>query len=224
MSNFRPNRSHATQLANDAIAQGEPVRWFESFYQAARGNPQTIPWADLEPNPNLVEWYNRSEVPIPSGASCLVVGCGLGDDANYLAADGARVAGFDISPTAVAWAAQRFSGANLEFFVADVLNLPDHLSRAFDLVVEIYTLQVLPVALRAPALESLADCVRGAGRLLIICRGRDDDEPFGELPWGVSKRELQHVESLGLSCSRFEDYIDPHTGSRRFRAVYERLG
>ncbi|MFN2529504.1 MAG: class I SAM-dependent methyltransferase, partial [Candidatus Baltobacteraceae bacterium] len=154
------------------------------------------------------------------GRDILVVGCGLGDDAAYLAKSGSSVLAFDISATAVQWARDRFShrGYSLDFVQADLLALPAEFEGAFNLVVEIYTLQVLPEVLRPRALEELARCTED--RLLIICRGRDDDEPFGELPWGVSKSELAHLEKIGLEKLSFEDYIDPHSGSRRFRAQY----
>jgi SAM-dependent methyltransferase len=221
MSKERPNRAYATKLANDAIAAGKPTCWAEPFYREARGNPDFIPWADLEPNPNLVEWVERNPALAGAGVAALVPGCGLGDDAGYLASRGATVAAFDIAPTAVTWAAERFPG--LRFFAADLLALPGELNASFDLIAEIYTLQVLPEELRAPALHALANCLKPGGRCLIICRGREDDEPFGELPWGVSKRELSHLQTLGLQPESFEDYIDAHTGSRRFRALYRRI-
>lgn len=221
MSKERPNRAYATKLAEDAIAAGRPTCWAEPFYQEARGNPDFIPWADLEPNPNLLEWVNDHPGIAAADARVLVPGCGLGDDAAFLADLGASVDAFDIAPTAVAWAAQRF--AHVRFVTADLLELPREFDASYDSIVEIYTLQVLPQELRAAALEALAACLRPGGHLLIICRGRDDDEPFGELPWGVSKRELSHLQTLGMQPESFEDYIDAHTGSRRFRTLYRRM-
>lgn len=221
MSEERSNRAYATELANAAIAAGTPTCWAEPFYREARGNPQLIPWADLEPNPNLVEWVERNPGMAGRGVTVLVPGCGLGDDAGYVADLGATVDAFDIAPTAVEWATGRF--ARVRFFTADLLALPGELNAGFDLIAEIYTLQVLPGDLRAPALEALAQCLRPHGRLLIICRGREDAEPFGELPWGVSKRELSHLQTLGVEPESFEDYVDRHTGSRRFRALYRRM-
>lgn len=40
--------------------------------------------------------------PTPSPARAVVIGCGLGDDAEYLASMGYEVTAFDISPTAIA--------------------------------------------------------------------------------------------------------------------------
>ncbi len=50
---------------------------------------------------------------------------------------------FDVSPTAVAEAAQRFAGSPVKYQVADLLAPPPEWTGAFDLVVEIYTVQAL---------------------------------------------------------------------------------
>ena len=226
MSKDRPNRALTTQRAVEAIAQRSPTCWFEPFYKEARSNPGMIPWADMEPNVNLVTWARRNGLGRDCASDILVAGCGLGDDANYLARSGSRVEAFDISPTAIEWARERFggSGNDLSFSEADLFRLPSEFHGRFNLIVEIYTLQVLPQALRAQALEALATCLAPEANLglLIICRARDDDEPFGELPWGVSKLELKHLETLGMHEVSFEDFPDPVSGKRRFRALYRR--
>jgi hypothetical protein len=63
-----------------------------------------IPWADLAPNPSLVEWLDTHAV---SGRA-LKVGAGLGDDAEELARRGLAVTAFDVAPTAVESARRRF--------------------------------------------------------------------------------------------------------------------
>ena len=94
------NRDDVRRLANASIARGDATGWFEALYQRAGGRWDRIPWADLEPNPYLVEWLAASAVD-GRGRSCLVVGCGLGDDAEALAAQGFDVVAFDISATAI---------------------------------------------------------------------------------------------------------------------------
>jgi len=223
MSKDRPNLGYATDLASQAVSAQRPLEWFDSFYREASGNAAFIPWADMEPNPNLVDWTGAGSLKLDCGKAILVVGCGLGDDAAYLAKSGSTVTAFDVSQKAIEWACNRFERRtrDLHFVQADLLNLPPAFHGAYNLVVEIYTIQVLREELRCAALQALAGCLdRDGGVLLIICRGRDDEEPFGELPWGVSKRELAHLEEICLEKLSFEDYIDPHTGSRRFRAEY----
>ena len=81
-------------------------------------------------------------VPHPGG------GLGLGDDAAFLAARGYRVIAFDISKSAIESARRRFPTSPVDFRVADLLNPPAEWRQHFDLVVETYTTQSLPVRLR----------------------------------------------------------------------------
>ncbi len=53
---YAMSRAKARQLAHAAVSRGEPLAWFEELYsQAESAGLSSIPWADLEPNPSLVE-------------------------------------------------------------------------------------------------------------------------------------------------------------------------
>ena len=60
----------------------------------------------------------------------LVVGCGLGDDAVLLAGLGWKVTAFDLSPSAVKWAAEKheevlkLASGTVDWQVADITNTP----------------------------------------------------------------------------------------------------
>lgn len=49
-----------------------------------------------------------------------------------------------------------------------------------------YTLQVLPPAARPPAMRRMAEWVASGGVLLVITRGREPDEPEGNMPWPLA--------------------------------------
>ena len=83
-----------------------------------------------------------------TGRRAVVVGAGYGADAEHLAALGYETTAFDISPAAVAAARERYPDSAVDYRVADLLDLPDDLVGAFDLVVEIYTIQALHGSLR----------------------------------------------------------------------------
>lgn len=212
-------RERIRQLAREAIVRGDPTDWFEQVYAEADGDTSGISWADLEPNPHLVTWINP-RVNMLRGKRALVVGCGLGDDAEALRASGMDVTAFDISQTAVEWCKRRFPESSVEYVQADVTALPEAWTESFDLVVEIYTLQVLVPALRLQAIYLIERCVTKGGQLLVICRGRDASEPTGEFPWPLVKDEIDLFSYLGLREDSFEDFMDGDT--RRFRAVYRR--
>ena len=208
---------NALALAEESHAAGDPTGWLERLYAGAGDDTSQVPWADGEPNPNLVEWLDRQ----PShGGRCLVVGCGLGDDAEELASRGYDVTAFDVSSSAVAWAGRLHPSTTCTYVCADLLHPPGEWAQAFDLVVEIYTVQVLRGEPRREALLSLPGLVAPGGTLLVIARGRDDDDPEGDLPWPLTKRELSPVAQL-LTTESFEDYVDDE-GKRRFRVTWTR--
>lgn len=213
------SRQLAQRLAHAALRDGEPTAWFEQLYSS--GATQDIPWADLEPNPNLVDWLNREKIA-GDGRRAVKVGCGLGDDAEELARRGFAVTAFDISESAIATARRRFPGTRVHYCVADLfsVNAWQHL---FDLVVESYTLQVLPPALRRRAIERVASLVARGGQLLVIARGRDEANPAGEMPWPLTRPELDSFAEAGLDVVRVEDYLDAESPPvRRFRAEYRK--
>jgi len=216
------SRDEIRRLAQQSIDRGDATGWFEELYQRASGNWDRVPWADRAANPFLVEWLG-SQGARASGAPCLVVGCGLGDDAEALSAAGFRVVAFDISRTAVDACRSRFPESTVEYVEADALAPPAAWAGRFDLVFESYTLQVLPPAVRAVATAALAALVSPGGQLLVLCRARDRDEPVGELPWPLLREELDAFCDHGvgqLSCESLFDDEEPPV--RRFRALYQR--
>jgi SAM-dependent methyltransferase len=219
-----PKRSRARELAQSHVARGDAVGWFEPLYAEAQGNAERVPWADLKANPNLMDWLDREAIR-GEGRSALVVGCGLGDDAELLGTRGFRVTAFDVSPTAVAWCRQRYPASNVSYETADLLDPPADWSGAFDFVFEAYTLQVLkPADTRTQAASRLAAFPRPGGTLLVICRGREAADPEGQMPWPLLRDELTAFETCGLQGVSFEDFWDPHEEPpvRRFRALYKR--
>ena len=216
------DRDNHDRLAAEAISRGDATGWFDEIYKAAENDPSRIPWADQKPNTWLREWLDR-EHPEARGSTAVVVGCGLGDDAEELARRGYEVVAFDISETALAWARRRFPETTVEYRHADLFALPEPLLGAFDFVWEAYTLQPLPVGLRQTAIASVASLVAPGGTVLVVTRAREDDEALAEPPpWPLSKAELKGFENAGLILDRIEDWIDDEyeVPRRRFRARY----
>ena len=56
------HRQTARDLAHKHIAAGDALGWFEVLYAQADGDSSIIPWADLAPNPNLVEWLDATHI------------------------------------------------------------------------------------------------------------------------------------------------------------------
>jgi SAM-dependent methyltransferase len=215
-------RDEMRRLAGESIARGDALGWFEDLYRSAGAEWERVPWADLVPNPLLVEWLASPDAAGFRGRA-LVVGCGYGDDAEALAAAGFAVTAFDVAPSAIEACRARYPATTVEYVVAEALAPPPAWRDAFDLVFESYTLQVLPPAARAPLLARLAETVAPGGALLVLCRGRDPGDPDGALPWPLLRAELDSLRAEGLEPVRFEDLLDDETPPvRRFRALYRR--
>lgn len=214
------NRTLARRLAADAIGNGKPLEWFETLYQHAGDDASVIPWADMSVNPNLAAWLERAGIDGTTGRA-LVVGCGLGDDAEALAAIGFQVTAFDISATCIQWCRRRFSDSQVEYVMADLFAPSSAWERAFDFVLEAYTLQVLPAELRSAAIQRIARFVAPGGTLLVIARGREADDDAGTMPWPLLHSELAEFGKSGLTEVRFEDFVDSEEPPvRRFLVEY----
>ena len=214
------NRARARELAAAYIASGDPTGWFEQLYREAESGESVVPWADLQPNPNLLEFWAQRPIDA-AGKRALKIGCGFGDDAEQLAAWGFETTAFDISESAIRECRRRFPSSRVEYVAADLLHPPAEWSKRFDFVLESYTLQVLPPALREQAMQSVAGFLKRDGLLLLIARGRNDDEPEGAMPWPLTRGEIESFNGYGLREISFEDYFDRESPPvRRFRVLY----
>ena len=218
------SRPRFQELSQKSYQQGDYTGWFEALYAEANGNADAIPWADRGVNHWLSDWIEKSQLVLQD-RRVLVVGCGLGDDAEYLAKFGAKVTAFDLSQTAIDWCHQRFPESQVNYQVVDLFTAPANWKFSFDLVVEIYTIQALPAKIRPNAIDCIGNFVAPNGKLLVVCRGRDREVPAVDLPpFALTQEELNKFTITELTQVSFEDFIDNlESGShRRFRIVYQR--
>jgi SAM-dependent methyltransferase len=199
----------------------EPEVEFEQIYASAGTDLGAVPWASLAPHPALVAWLD--EVPELRGRDALVIGCGLGDDAEAVSRRGCRVTAFDIAPTAIARCRQRFPDSRVRYQVADLFALPDEWRGGFDLVVENRTLQSLPPGQRpGAAAAAIANTVRPGGMAWVRCLARDEADPISTRPWPVSRTELRVFEDAGLDELEFREEPPSAGRGRSFTVVYRR--
>jgi SAM-dependent methyltransferase len=222
----------ARQLAA-ASAGGDETGWFEQLYAEGEAGTAIVPWVLGEPNESLVEWaagldgvsrLDGTGRLDGKGKSALVVGCGTGDDAEFLAGLGFAVTGFDIAPTAIAAARRLHPDSTVRYEVADLLDLPAGWSGAFDLVIEIYTVQPLYGEVRARALAALSGPVAPGGTLLVIAWATDDDNPERDpamMPWPLTRAELD-VAAGPLRARRIEQFRGRVPALPRWRAEFVR--
>ncbi|MCB1024184.1 MAG: SAM-dependent methyltransferase, partial [Acidobacteria bacterium] len=101
---------------------------------------------------------------------------------------------------------------------------PKEWSRAFDFVLEVYTIQALPLSIREKAIEAIAGFVAEGGVLVVVQRFRENDEEPEALPWPVSPEDLSGFEKSGLTQTGFSIFIGDidEEPVKRFVAEYRR--
>lgn len=210
--------ARARALAAEALAADDPTGWFERLYAEARSGAAVVPWDRGSPHQLLAEWA----APAGAGKRALVVGCGLGRDAEFVAGLGFGTVAFDLSETAVRTARDRHPDSAVEYRQADLLAAPAQWRRAFDLVVESMTVQSLPAELRPAAIAAVPEFVAPGGTLLVIAAAREPDEPADGPPWPLTRAEIDAFATGGLELVRVEDVPATGEAARRWRAEYRR--
>jgi len=212
----------ARELAAQGLADGDPTGWVERPYSAAGQGEAEIPWDRGEPHPLLVEWAQRRRLD-GRGRRALIVGCGLGADAEYVAAQGFDTVGFDVSATAIETARARHPGSPVEYRTADLLAPPPGWERAFVLVVESLTVQSMPPDTRSTSIANVARFVRPGGTLFVVAFAAAEDEELSGPPWPLDRADIEAFGADGLSPVRIERLSDPETIDR-WRAEFRHAG
>jgi 2-polyprenyl-3-methyl-5-hydroxy-6-metoxy-1,4-benzoquinol methylase len=192
---------------------------FEAIYRNAGRNADSIPWASLTPSPLVENWLSEQS---GSPGAAVVVACGLGDDAEALAAQGWHVTAFDVAPTALAWAGERFPESTVNYVVADLFDLPRAWSQAFTLVVEVFTIQSITPHVRVRVIRAIADLVAPGGTLLVAAIGHDGDRISNGPPWPLIREDLRAFPMAGLEEVAFSTRPSSWPGFEHFEVEYRR--
>lgn len=172
------------------------------MYRLADGDADAVPWQHAASRRVMAGWVNGFDPQ--SHHRAVVVAAGLGDDAAAVAT-AARHAGhhldvtaFDRSPTAVDWASQRHPGLAISWHCADLLALPVSWLGAFDLVIEVFTIQSIDPALHHRAADAVRSLLAPAGTLVAVALVADGGPHTGGPPWPVTTGTLDRL-AAGLT-------------------------
>jgi SAM-dependent methyltransferase len=203
----------------------DPSGWFEELYVAAEAGEREVPWNRDEPNVRLVAWAEQHGLT-GGGGRALVVGSGLGQDAEYIGRLGFDTTAFDVAPTAIRSMEQRFPGSPVKYVVADLLDPPRDWLHAFDFVLESITVQSMPQDYHAESTARVTEFVAPGGTLLVLSAAREEDERPDGPPWPLSLSELEAFEQGGLETVRIEEIRDTtdEPFPFRWRAEFRRPG
>jgi ubiquinone/menaquinone biosynthesis C-methylase UbiE len=130
----------------------DPTGWFDSIYTDAQGDHKAVKNCSFK----------------HQGRKAIVIGCGVGDDAEALSETGYEVIAFDISPEAIRLCKKRYPDTTVNYLVADLFDYPPQWVEFFELVYECNTIQVLPGEYRLQARDAMVSLMAPQGYLLVI--------------------------------------------------------
>lgn len=219
--------AEANRLAGEAHAVGRPTQWFEQLWSAAARDEVDMPWDRTAPYPPVLDHVDRAGDG--AGRRAVVVGAGLGADAELLASRGYRTVAFDLAPSAVELARDRHPGTAVDYRVADLLDLPGDLVGAFDLVVDVFTVQALPRTLRREAVDGVRSLLAPGGELLavqfVLPDGADHEQGP---PWLLTRDEVESFASPADGVEQVSLDRGPHplspSGPQTWVGLFRRSG
>lgn len=144
------------------------------------------PWDIGAPQPAVVRLVTAGMFV----GAVLDAGCGTGDNALRIAAQGVQVFGFDVAPTAVSIAREHAAakGLDAEFAVADALDLRP-IGQSFDTVLDCALFHALDSDERRIYVAGLRSVTNPGAKLYLLCFADSDTEATGPHP--VTDQELR---------------------------------
>lgn len=219
MSEFDPVKYKA--MVKEHQENDDPLGWFNSIYTDAKGDHNKVFWADLEPSPYLLQWLKNCSSP--KSKKAIVIGCGVGDDAEAISTAGYEVTAFDISPEAIKLCKNRYPETKVNYLVQDLFNSPPQWKGNFHLVYECNTIQVLPGKYRVQARDAMISLMAKDAHILVSCRSRLKEKQLDDIPLPLDKEEIDGFKRCGLYEESFLAYDDTQSPSvPHFFASYKK--
>lgn len=167
--------------------------FWETKYQRAEH-----PWDLGQAAPPLMDFFAERSCT----GKLVVLGCGHGHDAIFLAQRGFTVTGVDFAPSAIAAARQFAQQANviLKLLQANIFDLPATYPQQFDVVFEHTCFCAIAPEQRPDYVRVAASILKPQGILygIFFTHNRDGGPPFGSTPQGIRDLFAPHFDILSL--------------------------
>lgn len=143
-------------------------------------------WNTMKPAPALVEWLPKLKL---AKQRVLVLGCGEGHDAAFIASKGHQVTAVDFSSEALKRAQERYSQHNnIRWVHADVFKLPTNFESHFDFIFEHTCFCAVRPQRRDELIRVWRKCLAPEGYLFaIVFANQNRNGP----PWGGTEFEMR---------------------------------
>ena len=171
------------------------------------------------PHEKVVQFCFRNYSPeVRKNIKALDLGCGNGVHTVFLAREGFRVTGIDISEVGISNASRKIQAeglkAELKVLNADSINFPPD---SYDLVICIGVLECIGPERSRESVSRIKKILKYGGRGLFLFAGESDFRVQGENPYklyGFSEDEVTKIFNLGLSELFIDRYITTYQGGR----------
>jgi len=161
----------------------------------------TARWDLGQPAPPLVHYFTQPDAPQPG--KVVVLGCGRGYDALFLAQQGFEVIGVDFAPSAIAAATQLAVAADIDaqFIQRDIFELVPEFAQQFDYVVEHTCFCALEPALRDRYVTLAHQLLNPQGQYigLFFTHNHPGGPPFGIQPATIRELFSPQFQILSLA-------------------------
>lgn len=184
---------------------------WEYFYSEGRFQP---PFLRNLPDENLVSYFDTGAL---TAGNAVDLGCGPGRNAIYLAVQGCKVDGVDLSDTAITQARQRAeeAGVNVQFTVGSVFDIT-LTTDYYDIAYDSGLLHHLQPHRRPFYLQMVHRILKLSGLFGMVCFN-DDMTPAVE-DW-IIYRDRKMPPGLGYSERRLVDILEPYFDILEFRPL-----